>query len=968
MESREQAIAVIGMAGRFPGARTPEELWGHLLEGVESIRILSDAEMEELGVPAAVRSDPSWIPAAAQPEGIEDFDAPFFGIGHREAELLDPQHRWFLEVCWEALENAGYVPEAYKGLIGVCGGMTTSTYLLCNLARNAQVMATADPGQLLVGNGVDTLTTRVSYKLNLKGPSHSVQSACSTSLVAIHTACQMLLHNESDMVLAGGVSINVGKRGGYRCAEDGLLSPDGRVRVFDAQARGTVVGSGAGVVVLKRLRDALAEGDTIRAVILGSAVNNDGSLKAGFAAPGVEGQAEVIAEALGAADVEATSISYIEAHGSGTAFGDPIEIEALRKVYSDMTDRRGFCQIGSLKPNIGHLDVASGVAGLIKTVMALENGEIPPSLHFEQPNPRIDFAASPVRVVSRRTEWKRGSRPRRAAVSSFGFGGTNAHMILEEAPQVPRSNASRPWRLLVLSARSAAGVAQAAERLAGHLRRHPETDLGDASFTLLAGRRAFPYRRAVICRDVPDAAACLEGRLPERVLADASIDEPRDRAVAFLFPAEGAEHVGMARELYASEPVFRELLDRSADLLLPHLGLDLRWILYPSQAAEAGAERAEAERLLAGPRIGQPALLAVEHALARLWMSWGVMPQALLGHGVGELVAACLAGVFSLEDALAVAVERGGVLEAPSADSELLERVRGMRLSAPRIPFLSSLTGTWMRAEEATDPVTWARQLRAPARLREGLAVLLAEPDRVLIEVGPGQGLTALAAAEAPGRPVIASLGEAGADDGAGLHLMTALGRLWVAGQQIDAGRLFAGQARRRVPLPSYPFERLRHWIEPDRVAEPAVPETAAARETSRVMASVSRFRPAASVQTPGNLSPRPVAPFMSRQRELEKRIADIWRRVLCVSEVGLHDSFLDLGGDSLLANHLLMLVREELHADVPFEVLFARPTVAGIARAVEEIRAAPAPVPPSPERLAALLAAFETESVETDS
>jgi acyl transferase domain-containing protein len=954
MENHEQAIAVVGIAGRFPGARTPEELWSNLRNGVESVRILSDAELDALGVPQGVRSDPSWVPAAAVPEGIEDFDAPFFGISHREAEILDPQHRWFLEVCWEALENAGYVPEAYKGLIGVCGGMTTSTYLYFNLAKSSQIAASVDPTLLIVGNGVDTLTTRVSYKLNFKGPSHGVQSACSTSLVAVHTACQMLLNNEADMMLAGGVSINVAQRGGYKYVEDGQMSPDGQVRVFDAQARGTVFGSGAGVVVLKRLADALADGDTIRAVILGSATNNDGSLKVGFAAPGVDGQAEVIAEALGAAGVEPESISYIEAHGTGTALGDPIEIQALNKVFRDATDRRGFCRsvchIGSLKTNIGHLDVASGVSGLIKTVLSLENEEIPPSLHFQAPNPRIDFAASPVRVCSRLTEWKRGEEPRRAGVSSFGFGGTNAHVIVEEAPEVPRRAAQRPWRLLTLSARSAEGAAEAARRLADCFRRHPETDLGDASFTLLAGRRTFPYRRAVVCRDAADAAACLDGLAPERTLAGASADEPRDRALAFLFPGEGAQHVGMARELYETEPVFRELLDRSAGLLTQHLGLDLRTVLYPSPEGQA-----EAEELLAGPRIGQPALFAVEHALARLWMSWGVMPQAMLGHGVGELVAACLSGVFSLEDALAVVAARGRVLEAPSADCELLERLRQVRLQEPRIPFVSGHTGTWMRANEATDPVTWARHLRAPLRFADALAALLAEPDRVLLEAGPGQRLTKLVEAQAPGRPVIASQGEPGED--AALSLFTALGSLWLAGHRLDAGRLFAGQERRRVPLPSYPFERLRYWIEPDREVRTEAP---AVRKLALVP-QIPAQEPAAPVRVTvpvQTLHPRPrlATPFIAPREEMEEQVAALWRRVLGVAEVGIYDSFLDLGGDSLLATQMLTLLREELQADLPLEEMFADPTVAGVANAVVEMRAAMS----SPDQLAALLAEIQ--------
>ena len=893
-----QAIAVIGLAGRFPGARTPEELWSNLRNGVESVRILADAELEALGVPQAVRSDPSWVPAAAVPEGIEDFDAPFFGISHREAEVLDPQHRWFLEVCWEALENAGYVPEAYKGLIGVCGGMTTSTYLYFNLAKSSQVGASVEPTLLLAGNGVDTLTTRVSYKLNLKGPSHSVQSACSTSLVAVHTACQMLLNNEADMMLAGGVSINVAQRGGYKYVEDGPMAPDGRVRVFDAQAKGTVFGSGAGVVVLKRLADALADGDTIRAVILGSATNNDGSLKAGFAAPGVDGQAEVISEALGVAEVEPESISYIEAHGTGTALGDPIEIQALKKVLGDAAGRRGSCrslrQIGSLKPNIGHLDVASGVSGLIKTVLSLENEEIPPTLHFQEPNPRIDFAASPVRVCSRLTEWKRGAAPRRAGVSSFGFGGTNAHVILEEAPEVPRRAAQRPWRLLTLSARTAEGAGEAAQRLAGHFRRHPETDLGDASFTLLAGRRTFPHRRAVVCRDAADAVACLEGAAPERMLSGASADEPSDRALAFLFPGDGA-HVGMARELYDTEPVFRELLDRTAGLLTHLLGLDLRAVLYPSPERQA-----EAEALLAGPRIGDLALFAVEHALARLWMSWGVMPQAMLGEGVGEIVAACLSGVFSLEDALSVV--------AASAGS-------GLRLHEPRIPFVSGRTGTWMRAAEATDPATWTGGLRTPVRFDDGLAALLAEPDRVLLEVGPG----------APG-------------EDAALALVTALGSLWLAGHRLDAGRLFAGQERRRVPLPSYPFERIRYWIEPDRAVRSEAPKLMLVKEKPAQEPAIS-LRAAASAQT---LHPRPnlATPFVAPRGEVEEKVAELWRRVLGVAEIGVDDSFLDLGGDSLLATRMLTLLREELHMDLPLEEMFAHPTVAGVISAMTELKA----------------------------
>jgi acyl transferase domain-containing protein len=955
----EQAIAVIGLAGRFPGARTPEELWRNVRNGVESIHRLSATEMELLGVPRDVRSDPAWIPAAAMPEGIEDFDAPFFGISHREAEILDPQHRWFLEVCWEALEDAGYVPDGTKGLVGVCAGMTTSTYLFFNLARSAQIAATVDPVQLIVGNSVDTLTTRISYRLNLKGPSHGVQSACSTSLVAVHTACQMLLHGEADMMLAGGVSINVGQRAGYRYVEDGQMSPDGHVRAFDAQAKGTVFGSGAGVVVLKRLEDALADGDSVRAVILGSAVNNDGSLKVGFAAPGVDGQAEVITEALAVSAADPASISYIEAHGTGTALGDPIEVQALNRAFRGTG---GSCILGSLKSNIGHLDTASGVSGLIKTVLALQHRETPPTLHFTAPNPKADFAAGPLRVSSRLSEWKSNGAPRRAGVSSFGFGGTNAHVIVEEAPARPRASFSRPWRLLTLSARTPAALEQAAGRLAGFLRRHPETDLGDASFTLLAGRRTFPYRRAVVCRDLADAVACLEGRTPERSLTPATANaaaEPRERPVAFLFPGEGAQHVGMAREVYASEPVFQQELDRAAELLAPHLGLDLRKILYPAPEG-----RAEAKELLARTRLAQPALFAVEHALARLWTSWGVKPQAMLGQGVGELVAACLAGVFSLEDALAMVAERGRLMEEPQAaapvsDAPFTERLRRMRLAAPRIPFVAGLTGTWIRAEEATDPAYWSRHLREGMRFAAGIAALLAEPDRVLLEVGPGRALTALAAqqaAQAAGRLVIASLGNP-AEEGTGpYHLTAALGRLWLEGHQLDPSRLFAGQERRRVALPTYPFERLRYWIEPDRALDAEL-EPAAEKAAENAVPQEAPAR--VSVQAPAQkLHPRPrlATPFVAPREAMEERVAELWRRVLGVAEVGIYDSFLDLGGHSLLATQMLSLMREELQVDLPIEEMFADPTVAGVAAAVAEVQAGAAP----PDQLAALLAEIQ--------
>jgi acyl transferase domain-containing protein len=996
MEGLDGSIAIVGMAGRFPGARDLGELWRNLRGGVESVRFLSRAEMVGLGAPAAALGDPAWVPAVALPDGLDEFDAPFFGISPREAEILDPQHRLFLEACWTALEDAGYVPDAPAGVTAVYGGATTSTYLLFNLARNAQVAATVDPLQLIVGNAVDSLATRVSYKLNLKGASHAVQCACSTSLVAVHLACQALLNQECDTALAGGVSINVGQRAGYRFLDDSILSPDGHCRAFDAAASGTVFGGGVGVVVLKRLEDALAARDAVRAVIRGSAVNNDGAVKVGYTAPSVDGQAAVVAEAISVAGVDAETIGYIEGHGTGTALGDPIEIQSLTKAFRSFTAKRGFAALGTVKSNIGHLDIAAGIAGLIKTVLVLEHAEIPPSLHFERPNPRVDFAASPVYVSRALASWKRDGEPRRAGVSSFGFGGTNAHVVLEEAPAVPvRTAADRPWRLLVLSAKTGDALAAAAVNLAACLRSRPEIDLGDAAYTLLAGRRTFGHRRIAVCRDALDAAACLAELDPERVLAAVEREEPRDRPLAFLFPGQGAQHVEMGRGLYENEPAFRDEVDRCVERLAPALGLDLRRVLYPDRE-----QREEAERLLARTRLAQPALFVVEYALARLWMSWGIVPQAMIGHSIGEYVAACLAGVFTLEDALSLVAGRGRLIEAlpegamlavplPAAEAcqmldgdldlaavnepersvvagplaaierlearlagcgltsrrlrtshafhsrmmepavgPFVELVRATRRSAPAIPFLSNVTGDFIQPEEATDPAYWGRHLRETVHFTAGIEKLLDEPDRLLLEVGPGRTLTTLAARQAAGRPSIASLRhprEAGSDLA---HLLSAAGRLWLAGHRLDAEKLFAGQQRRRVPLPTYPFARHRYWIEPgDALPLPAMETTARISPTSQVL----HARPALATA------------YVAPRGEVEERVAALWREVLGLAELGAHDSFLELGGDSLLATRLMARLREEFAVELAMERLFERPTIAGVAAALVEARAAAA-------------------------
>ncbi|HEX5720804.1 MAG TPA: SDR family oxidoreductase, partial [Thermoanaerobaculia bacterium] len=708
------------------------------------------------------------------------------------------------------------------------------------LLSHPDLIQNAGPLQIRILNDNNFLTSQAAYKLDLRGPSVTVQSACSTSLVAVCLACQSLMNGDCDAALAGGVTLRLPQRSGYVHVEEGILSPDGHCRAFDAEARGTVPGSGVGVVVLKRLSDALTDGDEIRAVIRGWALNNDGGGKAGYTAPLTEGQAGVIQEALALAEVDPATVSYVEAHGTGTRLGDPIEVAALRRAFEGAES----CLLGSVKTNIGHLDCAAGVAGLIKTVLALEHREIPPTLHFTQPSPEIDFG--PFRVVDRLTEWA-SEGPRRAGVSSFGIGGTNAHVVLEEAPSsvLPRSAGEEAPALLMLSAKTPSALETVTSNLVRHLEEHPELDLRDVAFTLQTGRQPLEVRGAAVVRK--DLSS---------VQWSTAQPEPGFVPVAFLFPGQGAQHDRMAAELYGRWPVFRQEMDRCASIL--------KMDLFAGDVLQT--------------EIAQPALFAVEYALARLWMDWGVQPEAMLGHSVGEFVAACLAGVFSLEDALALVAERGRLVQAtppgamlsvPLGEEELAEWLDGelslaavngpdlcavsgpfdaierleQRLPAsrrlhtshafhsalvepamapfrewvarverrpPQIPFLSNVTGTWITAEEATDPDYWARHLRQPVRFAPAVAALLAEPRRLLLEVGPGTTLTTLVRRGGEARDrIVPSLPHPQDAETDTQAILGAAGRLWLAGVP-----LVAAEPGRKVSLPTYPFEGERYWIE----------------------------------------------------------------------------------------------------------------------------------------------------------
>ncbi len=896
-------IAVVGMAGRFPGAPDVRAYWDNLAAGVDSV--------------TAVASGPRGTLA-----GHDLFDAEFFGFSPKEAERTDPQHRLFLECAWEALEHAGYGNAATRPVTGVYAGSSTSRYLFDVLAspRHRDLL---DDSQLLIGCDKDYLATRVSHKLDLRGPSVVVQTACSTSLVAVHLASQALFAGECDLALAGGVSVRTGEGLGRRSDRaDGMVSPDGRCRAFDASANGMVGGDGVGLVALRRLDDALRDGDTVYAVILGSAVNNDGGLKVGYTAPGVAGQERVIRAAHLAADVDPATIGYVEAHGTGTRLGDPVEVAALASAFGGGAE----CVLGSVKTNIGHLDVAAGIASLIKVVLSMGHRVIPPTLHFERPNPELSLSDTRFRVSGEPVAWQPIDGARRAGVSSFGIGGTNAHVVVEEPPPVPVAGPTRPWQVIPVSARTPAARDAAAAAVSGVV---SDVDLADAAYTLQTGRQEFEYR----------AAAVAPGRRFHSGRATAL-------PVAFLCTGQGAQYPGMASGL-ADEPVFAESLAECLELL------DLR------------------SDDLGDTSVAQPMLFAVEYALARLWRSWGVEPVALMGHSVGELTAACLAGVLSLEDgALLVKVRGEAMAEAPPgamltvalpspdlpdgvtvaavnsptqtvvADDEpaIADLERSLRSSGvacrrlparhafhtpamdraaqkvakaaasvslrpPTKPLISNVTGKVLTDAEATDPSYWGRQVREPVRFADGLRTLAATGTRAVVELGPGRSLCDLAAdfpMAVPSLPGTKSI----KDD---LEVtLDSLARLWVAGQPVKWKALHEGTRRRRIALPTYPFERRRYTVETD---APIVP----------VEVSV------------------PVESEVDGPNETEAMIAEIWARLLGVTDPDRELSFFEIGGNSLAGMQVLDEIARTFAVELPLGVLYDHPTIAELALLVED-------------------------------
>ena len=987
-------IAVVGLAGRFPKARNAREYWANLLAGRECLTTYTEEELAAAGCHLGEHPEKR-VRSRGVLENADLFDAAFFGYSPKEAEIMDPQQRVFLEAAWEALENAGYDPARVPGPVGVFAGAGINTYYPTNINSRPDVLGPFGIFPAVILNEKDFIATRVAYKLNLHGPALSVQTACSTSLVAICNACQSLLSFDCDIALAGGVALTFPQCHSHIHEEGGMISTDGHCKPFDQAATGTLFSDGVGVVALRRLDEAVAAGDTILAVIKGFALNNDGSDKAGFTAPSINGQARVIQMAQALGSIPPETITYIEAHGTATPLGDPIEIAGLNQAFRAGTDKVQFCAIGSVKSNIGHLDVAAGVAGLIKTVLALHHRKIPATLHYTGPNPKIDFASSPFYVADRLLDWNPPAGiPRRAGVSSFGIGGTNAHIVLEEAPPASAKAPARPWQLLLLSARSAAAVENATLALREHLASGDQPDLADTAYTLQVGRQNFAHRRAVVCRDLPAAISRLES---EACKANPVLTPlRRNPPVVFMFPGQGAQRVNMGRELYETEPLYRDTVDRCAKILIPEIGLDLRDILFPSP------EKAKwAEELIVQTRITQPALFVTEYALAQLWISWGIVPSAMIGHSVGEYVAACLAEVFSLEDGLRLIAARGRLIQeqppgamlaimAPEADArpllendvslaainapalcvasgphaaiDALEKKLGglkiasrrlqtshafhsammepvlepfyavlktVRLHAPKRPYVSNVTAGWISERETTDPLYWGQHLRHAVRFADGIATILAKNDQILLEVGPGATLTTLSR-QHPGKKtshVIQPSLPGGRDQLAeGASILTALGRLWQAGSEINWDTFHAAGKRRRVPLPNYPFERKRFFVEPG--------------QPSPITSSVSAPAPS-SLQA----SSTPSLNEGAASRESLPRLARIIDRVrgkmqqlsgLNPEELSATVTFLEMGFDSLFLSQVSRALELEFGIAITFRQLASE--LSSITRVAEHL------------------------------
>jgi acyl transferase domain-containing protein len=1029
-------IAIIGMAGRFPQASDLNRFWQNLRDGVESITFFTDDQLRAAGVSPDLLHNPHYVKAKGVLEDIDLFDASFFGFSDRDAELTDPQIRIFLECAWEALELAGCNPESFKGLIGVYTGMAPSTYRWRVVGGNPWDDDSAD--LFRASNAAQNLSTWVSYKLDLRGPSVDVHSACSTSLSAVHLACRALITFECDAALAGAVTVLVPEHHGHLYEEGGISSSDGHCRAFDAKADGLVGGHGAGVVVLKRLEDALASGDQICAVVKGSAVNNDGRRKLGYTAPAIDGQAQVIQMALAAAGIDPQEVGYVEAHGSGTSLGDLVEIAALNQAYGRARTKRASIALGSVKTNIGHLGHTAGIAGLIKTVLAIQHAEIPPSLNFQSNNPTIPFDRGPFEVARSLSPWSNKDK-RIAGVSSFGLGGTNVHLIVEQAPEREQTQAADPWQLITVSAQSTTALERATDQLVEYLSRNALQNFADIAFTLHLGRKSFPCRRVAVCRDAAAAKEALQARRPSHVFT--RVVPERRRPVAFLFPGLGDHYLDMGRGIYETEPVFAKEVDFCSESLRPLVCLDLREVMYPTpcvrqqDSVEAddkerlslvGMMRASSAETSVDSRLHQTlwahlSLFVIEYSLAKLWMSWGIVPDVMLGYSIGEYVAACLSDVISLEDSLRLLTERaqrisdlpaGAMLAVAASEAEvrpllppeitiagnngpglcvvagprdavealeqslarerrfvsrrlqtlhafhspmmepvapaLIRMASGLRLRPPQIPYISNVTGTWLTPAQALDTAYWSQHLCRPVCFAQCLEELCRGTVPALVEVGPGQMLGSLAEQHLArlrisDRVIVSSLPASFDRQSDRACLLNALGRLWLGGIEPEWTAVHARERRHRVSLPTYPYERKRHWL--------ARPLLSIQTPTAYPASTDASAPPSDQIPSPAELPNSPLMPaeaehswrseagasYCPPESVIEQRIVEIWENMFSVRPIGIHDSFFSLGGNSLTAIRVATELRDAFQIELPLKAVLSATTVSALALFIED-------------------------------
>ncbi len=990
-------IAIIGMAGRFPKSANIYEFWDNIINGRECISFFTDEELIEEGIELNYIKNKDYIKAKGVIDNIDLFDASFFDINPKEAELMDPQHRLLLECAWEALENAGYDAERYEGAIGVYAGKSMSSYLFLNVYPHIKKILAAGNLQAAIGNDKDSITSTISYRLNLKGPSINVQSSSSTSLAAVAIACQSLLTYQCDMALAGGITVGPPVKSGYLYDVGGIMSSDGHCRAFDAKSSGFVPGNGYGLVVLKRLDEAIRDNDHIWAVIKGFGVNNDGSEKVSYTAPSVDAQANVIVTAQIAANVNPERISYIEAHGTGTALGDPIEVKALTQAFRYQTDKKKFCALGSVKPNIGHLDSAAGIAGLIKVVLSLYNKKIPPLINFDTPNPEIDFENSPFYVNTSAKYWNDFNGSRIAGITSLGMGGTNVHIIVEENLHNPSSGNSREWNILMISAKTPYSLEGNTNNLVNYLKDEKVSNIADVAYTLAMGRKHFSYRRVVVCRDVKDAVESLSSFDSHKVISTVcSFDE---RQVCFMFTGQGAQYINMARGIYEAEQVFKEVFDRCCEIVKEVIDVDLCRLLYKDYYEDG--EQAVIDQTY----ITQPLLFALEYSMASLLMNWGIKPVAMIGHSLGEYVAATISGVFSLEEALKLVCLRarmmfnmpqGGMLAVALEEKEALkflqdgvsiaainapklcvlsgefeslshiekrlndsnifctrlktshafhslmmkgvaeeyaELIKSVSLKKPSIPFISCVTGDWIKENEAINPDYWVKHILEPVRFKEGLEKLLENDSRVLLEIGPGNTLCKFVRQSTVYKEdmvVIPTIRSCNQTDNDCKFLANALAELWANGVKVDWAKYYENEVRRRIPLPTYAFERKSYWIKGEDAGDTI-------QNCENVYNSDKSEPLVCQKQSEKTYHDRPNqdVEYVPPENEVQQNVVNILEDLLGIKPIGIKDNFFDIGGHSLLATQVLSRIREIYNTRFSLNVLFSNPTVEQISHLI---------------------------------